>query len=81
MADSAQRRLIVALDGPPAATVESAVKVTRELSSHVGYVKVGLEFFCANGPSGVAQVARVSPCMGLFHLQISTSAGRVRVLS
>src|SRR3954467_909868 len=36
--------------------VEQARKLADELDSHVGALKLGLEFFPANGPAGVHQI-------------------------
>ena len=44
----------VALDTPD---LEAARAMAERLSGHVGGVKLGLEFFAANGPSGVAAIA------------------------
>jgi orotidine-5'-phosphate decarboxylase len=46
--------VFVALDTPVLA--DARALVTR-LAPHVGGVKLGLEFFCANGPAGVAAIA------------------------
>jgi orotidine-5'-phosphate decarboxylase len=37
--------------------VEAASRLAAQLRPHVGGVKLGLEFFCANGPAGLAAVA------------------------
>ncbi|MES2985110.1 MAG: orotidine-5'-phosphate decarboxylase [Pseudomonadota bacterium] len=39
--------------------VEDATRVTREVAPHVGAVKLGLEFFTANGAAGVTQINRL----------------------
>ena len=46
--------ICVALDTPDLAR---AVALTRSLKGHVGYVKLGLEFFYAHGAAGYAAVA------------------------
>jgi len=38
--------------------IEQARKLANELDGHVGAIKLGLEFFTANGPEGVREVAR-----------------------
>lgn len=50
--------LIVALDVPDAAR---ALDLADRLRGHVGMCKVGLELFCAEGPSIVGEVARRAP--------------------
>ncbi len=51
-------RLVVALDVP---TASEALELTRKLSGRVGMVKVGLELFCAEGPSFVRELQRSAP--------------------
>lgn len=51
----ARDRILVALDTPD---VGKATDLSRRLVGHVGGVKLGLEFFNANGPDGVRRVAR-----------------------
>ena len=46
--------IFVAIDTPDLTHALDLAKAVRE---HVGGVKLGLEFFAANGPAGVAQVA------------------------
>lgn len=48
-------RVLVALDTPD---TEKAKTLSRQLAGHVGGIKLGLEFFNANGPDGVRQVVR-----------------------
>ncbi len=55
---SSVERLVVALDVPTAA---EALELTRKLSGRVGMVKVGLELFCAEGPSFVKELQRSAP--------------------
>lgn len=47
--------LFVALDTP---SLQQAKQLAHALRPHVGGVKLGLEFFAANGPSGVSEIAR-----------------------
>lgn len=51
-------RLVVALDVPTAA---EALELARKLSGRVGMMKVGLELFCAEGPSFVRELQRITP--------------------
>ena len=51
-------RLAVALDAPSAA---DALKLAECLKGKVGLLKVGLELFCAEGPSIVVQLQRFAP--------------------
>jgi orotidine-5'-phosphate decarboxylase len=51
-------RILAALDTP---VVEHAAALARTLSGRVGGVKLGLEFFNANGPAGVRRVVRDAP--------------------
>ncbi|MEY3268279.1 MAG: orotidine-5-phosphate decarboxylase [Pseudomonadota bacterium] len=46
--------IFVAVDTPDIAVARALV---RAVGRHVGGVKLGLEFFCANGPAGVAAIA------------------------
>ncbi len=39
--------------------VETATTIAREVMPHVGAVKLGLEFFTANGAAGVAEITRL----------------------
>lgn len=48
--------IYVALDTPD---LNAALDLGRKLRGHAGGMKLGLEFFCANGPAGVEQVARL----------------------
>ena len=50
---SAKENLIVALDTPE---LEQAVKWSRQLRGKVAAVKLGLEFFVANGPEAIAAI-------------------------
>lgn len=49
------QRILVALDTPD---VEKARTLSLGLAGHVGGVKLGLEFFNANGPDGVRRVVQ-----------------------
>lgn len=46
----------VALDTPD---LDRAAAVAGKVRRHVGGLKLGLEFFCANGPPGVTELARL----------------------
>ncbi len=48
--------VFVALDTP---VLADATALVGRLLPHVGGVKLGLEFFCANGPAGVAMIAQL----------------------
>lgn len=48
--------IFVAIDTPD---LEQARTLARSVLSSAGGVKLGLEFFCANGPSGVAEIAAI----------------------
>ena len=48
--------LYLALDVPQ---LDAARALAEKVKAHVGGVKLGLEFFCAHGPPGVAQVAEL----------------------
>lgn len=37
-----------------------ATRLAAQIAEHVGGLKLGLEFFCANGPDGIREVARAS---------------------
>lgn len=61
-----------------------AGKVALEVSGSVGGIKLGLEFFCANGPSGVAELAKLGVPLFLdlkFHDIPNTVAGAMRSLT
>jgi orotidine-5'-phosphate decarboxylase len=57
------QRLFVAIDTPDAS---HAAKLARELASTGCGIKLGLEFFSANGPAGVEQVTLAAPEAPLF---------------
>ena len=48
------KSIFVAIDTPD---LERARSLARQVKSGAGGVKLGLEFFCANGPSGVHEIA------------------------
>ncbi|WP_119273000.1 orotidine-5'-phosphate decarboxylase [Taklimakanibacter deserti] len=50
-----QNPICVALDTPD---VARAAELARDLKPHVGYAKLGMEFFYANGPEGYETVAK-----------------------
>lgn len=49
-------RIFVALDTPD---LERARTLAQKVRHHVGGVKLGLEFFCANGPAGVRAIGEI----------------------
>ena len=71
-------KIFVALDTPD---LDHALALGRELAGHVGGVKVGKEFFTAQGPEGVRAVADLGLPVFLdlkFHDIPATVAGAVR---
>jgi orotidine-5'-phosphate decarboxylase len=48
--------IFVAIDTPEA---ERALAIAAAVRDHAGGVKLGLEYFCANGPQGVARIAEL----------------------
>ena len=48
--------IFVALDTP---ALDQALELTRAVREHAGGVKLGLEFFSAEGPAGVRQIAEL----------------------
>ncbi|MBI4185090.1 MAG: orotidine-5'-phosphate decarboxylase [Proteobacteria bacterium] len=71
-------KILVALDTPDLASAEAQA---RALSGLVGGVKLGLEFFAAQGPQGVARVIETGQPVFLdlkFHDIPATVAGAVR---
>lgn len=71
-------RLFVALD---MVELDAAQKLARTLAGSAGGLKVGLEFFAANGPAGVATLAATRQRIFLdlkFHDIPNTVAGAVR---
>ena len=70
--------IFCAIDRPD---LEGALRLTRSLQGAVGGVKLGLEFFCANGPAGVHAVANEGLPVFLdlkLHDIPNTVAGAVR---
>lgn len=71
-------RIYVALDSPD---IDTTVDMARRLKGLVGGVKLGKEFFVANGPQGVRAVTDVGMPLFLdlkFHDIPNTVAGAVR---
>ncbi|MCK5777296.1 MAG: orotidine-5'-phosphate decarboxylase [Rhodospirillales bacterium] len=71
-------RIFVALDTPD---VNLAVSLAEKLQGHVGGVKLGMEFYYANGPQGARAVTAVGMPLFLdlkFHDIPNTVAGAVR---
>jgi orotidine-5'-phosphate decarboxylase len=63
MTADASRSLCVALDVP---TVAEAYALASQLNGVAGVLKVGLELFCAQGPSVVAAVKAAAPASDIF---------------
>ena len=59
----ARERLIVALDVPNA---QAAVALASQLSGHVGWLKIGLELFVAEGPGVVRTIRERFPDLKIF---------------
>jgi len=62
---------------------EQAKNLAGRLRGHVGGLKLGLEFFCANGPTGVAEIAALGLPIFLdlkLHDIPNTVAGAVQAL-
>lgn len=49
-------RIYLAIDTP---NLEQAATLARRVKGHIGGLKLGLEFFCANGHHGVHEMAKV----------------------
>lgn len=78
MSLSPTERIYVALDTPD---VNKAVSLAEKLTGHVGGVKLGMEFYYANGPEGARAVTDVGMPLFLdlkFHDIPNTVAGAVR---
>ncbi len=78
MSTNAKDRVYVALDTPDAG---KARDLAAALAGHVGGVKLGKEFFAANGPDAVERIAAVGMPVFLdlkFHDIPNTVAGAVR---
>ncbi len=73
-------RIFVALDTPK---LDDALRIAKRVRDHVGGVKLGLEFFCANGHSGVHAVSELGLPIFLdlkFHDIPNTVAKAVQAL-
>ena len=73
--------IFAALDTPD---LDQAMALASTLAGHVGGIKLGLEFFSANGPDGVRAIARPGLPIFLdlkFHDIPNTVAGAVRAVA
>ncbi|WP_419816244.1 orotidine-5'-phosphate decarboxylase [Glacieibacterium sp.] len=71
--------VFVAIDTPDVARARALVDA---VAGHVGGIKLGLEYFVANGPAGVAALAGLPTFIDLkFHDIPNTVAGAVRSLA
>jgi len=73
-------RILVALD---TTSIEDAVSLCNKLDGLVGGVKIGLEFFSANGPDGVRAIVDTGQPLFLdlkFHDIPNTVAGAIRAV-
>ena len=73
--------VFVAIDTPG---LQRATELAQALRGSIGGVKLGLEFFCANGPEGVARIAEIGIPLFLdlkLHDIPNTVAGAVRSLT
>ena len=73
--------VFVAIDTPG---LQRATELAQALRGSVGGVKLGLEFFCANGPEGVARIAEIGIPLFLdlkLHDIPNTVAGAMRSLA
>ena len=73
--------IFCAIDRPD---LEGALALVRAIAPHVGGVKLGLEFFTAQGPRGVEAVARLGLPIFLdlkLHDIPNTAAGAVRAVA
>jgi orotidine-5'-phosphate decarboxylase len=73
--------IFVAIDTPD---LSGATELARALGGSVGGLKLGLEFFCANGPEGVARIAEIGVPLFLdlkLHDIPNTVAGAMRSLA
>lgn len=64
--------------------VGDAVALAQQIKAHVGGLKLGLEFFCANGRDGYARVAEAGLPIFLdlkFHDIPNTVAGAIRAVA
>jgi len=74
-------RVYVAIDTPD---LERAKAITERIRNHVGGIKLGLEFFCANGRHGVREMAELGLPIFLdlkFHDIPNTVAKAIQALS
>lgn len=53
---TASNPILVAIDRPD---LDGALALANALADHVGGIKLGLEFFVANGPGGVERIAEI----------------------
>ena len=73
--------VFVAIDTPG---LQRATELAQTLHGSVGGVELGLEFFCANGPEGVARIAEIGIPLFLdlkLHDIPNTVAGAMRSLA
>lgn len=73
--------VFVAIDTPG---LQRATELAQALHGSVGGVKLGLEFFCANGPEGIARIAEIGIPLFLdlkLHDIPNTVAGAMRSLT
>jgi orotidine-5'-phosphate decarboxylase len=73
--------IFVAIDTP---NLQRAAELAQALHGSVGGVKLGLEFFCANGPDGVMRLAEIGIPLFLdlkLHDIPNTVAGAMRSLA
>lgn len=78
---SAHERIFCALD---TVDVEAATALAHQLVGSVGGIKLGLEFFCANGADGFLRVAEAGLPIFLdlkFHDIPNTVAGAIRAVA
>ncbi len=78
----AKERLIFALDVPD---INEAVRLVKTLDGHVGYFKIGLELFVAEGPSVIQAVTKNSSAEIFLDLKLhdipATVSGALRSAS
>jgi orotidine-5'-phosphate decarboxylase len=73
--------IFVAIDTPG---LQRATELAKALRGSIAGVKLGLEFFCANGPEGVGRIAEIGIPLFLdlkFHDIPNTVAGAMRSLA
>jgi len=74
-----EERIYCAVDTPD---LQKAIELAQELKGVVGAIKLGKEFFTANGPAGVMQILEIGHKIFLdlkYHDIPNTVAGAVRV--